>query len=110
MTPEEIEKFTIDKPNKTRLYKWVVKQVNKAWVKWFAIPIFYGLPIFFINSSFSNEKLANWLKNNLGNFGGFLGEFQAWIIILSFVIYGLTAVLYSHVKHIAEYSPPHLQT
>lgn len=106
MAPEEIEKFTIEKPKRTSFYKLIVKQVNKAWVKWFVIPIFYGLPVFFINSSFSNDNLAKWLKNNLGNFGGFLGEYQAWIIILSFVIYGMTAVLYSHIKDIAEYSPP----
>lgn len=106
MTPDEIKTFTMTKPTKTRFYKWIVRQVNKAWVKWFFIPIFYGLPIFFINSSFSNEKLAKWLQDNLGTFGGFLGEYQAWVIILAFVIYGLISVFYSYIRGIAEYVPP----
>lgn len=106
MTPDEIETFTMAKPKRTLFYKWIVKQVDKSWVKWFFIPICYGLPVFFINSSFSNDKLAKWLQDNLGVLGGFLGEYQAWVIILAFVIYGLISVFYSYIKSIAEYTPP----
>lgn len=106
MTPVEIEQHIESHPKLTQLYKKIIHNVNKSWVRLLIIPICYSLPIFFINSSFSNDKLAAWLQDNLGNFGTLLSKYQAWIIILAFIFYGLISIIYTYIKNIAEYTPP----
>jgi len=106
MQPEDISKFRIKYPKITKLFEIINNLVSKNLVRFLLLPIIYALPVFFINSSFSNSSLAHFITENLGTFGVLFVEKQAWIIISAFLIYALITYGYSYIKLIAEYTEP----
>lgn len=106
MQQEEIAKFRIKNPKLTIIFEGINNVVSKNLVRFLLLPIIYALPVFFINSSFSNSSLAQFITKSFGPFGTLIVEKQAWIIIFSFILYALINYAYSYIKIIAEYIQP----
>lgn len=98
MQPEDIAKFRIKYPKITKLFEIINNLVSKNLVRFLLLPIIYALPVFFINSSFSNSSLAHFITENLGTFGVLIVEKQAWIIISAFLIYALITYGYLYIS------------
>ena len=111
MKKETISTFRIKYPKITIFFEWLNNLISKNLIRLLLLPILYALPVFIVNSSFSNSELAKTLTANLGIFGKLIVEQQIWIIIASFVLYALITYFYSFIREIADYQedpPPDL--
>lgn len=106
MQHETIAKFRIEHPRITKFFEIINNLASQNLVRFLFIPIVYALPVFLINSSFSNSSLAKFIIENFGAFGSFIVAQQAWIIIIAFIIYAIFSYLFSYVKIISEYIAP----